>query len=118
MLNLPSSQPPLRHVSSHHDSLDPPDNDLTNTIASVRQYLKNVNKVEQLTTEDLHFKKLFSDIFPSDIPHVNQLPTTVFHQIKLKDPNKMIALHSYECPRKYQQVWHNLLDKHLAARQL
>lgn len=77
--NLPSPLPPLSHVSSHHDSLDPPDNDLTNTIASVRQYLEKVNEAEQLTAEDLHFKKLFSDIFPSDIPHVDRLPTTVFH---------------------------------------
>jgi hypothetical protein len=57
---------------------------------------------ERLLKLDKKFKSHFHDCFPSDIPHVNHLPTDVYHHITLKsDSNFVGTSRPYTCPRKY-----------------
>jgi len=44
-----------------------------------------------------------------------RLPDNIFHQFRLKDPEKVIKCHSYVCPKKYKDAWKQLLDQHLVA---
>ncbi|KAJ3576959.1 hypothetical protein NP233_g65 [Leucocoprinus birnbaumii] len=56
----------------------------------------------------------FQDVF-SDIPHVDNLPTNVLAEIRLKDPNFTIKPRVYGCPRKYRDAWKGLIQDHLEA---
>lgn len=60
----------------------------------------------------------FTDRFPADIPHIDDLPTDVLYRVRLKDANQSIQQRSYGCPRKYRDAWHTLLQQHLAAGRL
>jgi hypothetical protein len=79
--------------------------------------------VEQLAAEkklqglDAKFKTRFKDWF-EDLPHTDDLPTNVYHRVKLKDTNKIIACRSYACPRKYKSAWDTLIQQHLDASQI
>ncbi|THG94742.1 hypothetical protein EW026_g6787 [Hermanssonia centrifuga] len=88
------------------------------TIAAVKEKIEELAFLETLTNEDRRMKSAFADCFPSDIPHLDELPTNVYHQIKLKDPNMKIQRHQYNCPKKYCEVWKELLNEHLEAGRL
>lgn len=60
----------------------------------------------------------YADHFPSDILLIDDIPTDVYHCIRLKDVNKMITTRSYNCPHKYCNTWHTLLSQHLTARHM
>ncbi len=68
-----------------------------------------------LAKENKSMHKTFADIFPDDIPHINELPTDIYHHFRLKDPYAVIACRQYECPKKYRKAWKTLLQQHLAA---
>ncbi|KAF8235816.1 hypothetical protein L208DRAFT_1159344, partial [Tricholoma matsutake] len=59
-------------------------------------------------------KSHYADVF-EPIPHVNEMPDTVHCKITLKDASKTISTHSYSCPRKFQEAWNTLINKHLEA---
>lgn len=81
----------------------------------VRQRIEVLAAMNTMEDKDKEMKKRFADRFPSDIPHTDNLPTDVYHRIRLKDPNKIIASRSYQCPKKYKEAWQILLDQHLEA---
>lgn len=60
-------------------------------IAAVRQRVEELAEQEVLRREDLTMKDQFADCFPEDIPHLNSLPTDVWHDILLKDASKTIV---------------------------
>ncbi|GBE82423.1 hypothetical protein SCP_0408070 [Sparassis crispa] len=71
-----------------------------------------------LKSENHKIKNEFSDLFPDDIPHLDELPTDVYHHFVLKDPNMFIQRCQYDCPKKYREAWKQLLDGHLRAGQM
>ncbi|KIK32494.1 hypothetical protein CY34DRAFT_101398, partial [Suillus luteus UH-Slu-Lm8-n1] len=60
---------------------------------------------EQLDRLDAEMRRKYEDRFPSDIPHIDNLPTDIVHRIRLKDPNKIIQCRRYNTPRKYREAW-------------
>jgi hypothetical protein len=56
----------------------------------------------------------FHSVFDS-IPHVNELPTDILAEIKLKDTSQIIQTRTYSCPCKYHLVWQTLIQQHLDA---
>ncbi|KIM78639.1 hypothetical protein PILCRDRAFT_11097 [Piloderma croceum F 1598] len=59
-------------------------------------------------------KAKYSKVF-NPIPHVDELPTNVYFQIKLKDASKMFTTCSYSSPHKYKEAWATLIQQHLYA---
>ena len=70
---------------------------------------------DELTRYEQEIREEFKDCFPADIPHVTRLPDDVYHQFRLKDPEKVVKCRSYACPKKYRDAWRQLLDQHLEA---
>jgi hypothetical protein len=50
-----------------------------------------------------------------ELPHTEDLPTDIYHRVKLKDANQVIACRGYACPRKYKAAWDTLIQQHLDA---
>ena len=73
-------------------------------VAAVRARVEDLALLERLAREDTAMKERFADCFPSDIPHINRLPTDVYHEFNLKDPNQTIMRRTYDCPEKYREV--------------
>lgn len=87
-------------------------------IAAIRERVEELATLEQLKAEDAAMKTRYVDLFPDDIPHVNQLPTDVWHDINLKDANLTIVRRQYDCPKRYRDAWKTLLDQHINAGRL
>lgn len=68
-----------------------PDPPPVNVAALVCESIEELVFAKTLHHEDAGFKAEFTDCFPSDIPHLNDLPTDVFHEINLKDANMTIV---------------------------
>ncbi|KAF8241126.1 hypothetical protein L208DRAFT_1464076 [Tricholoma matsutake] len=64
---------------------------------------------------DKKMKESYADRFPTDIPHVKDLPQDVFHHIKLLSGAPISVAHAYACPQKYHAGWKTLIDQHAAA---
>lgn len=62
-------------------------------------------------------KEEFVDIF-SEIPHLDELPTDVYGQIKLKGMSKTVQMCTYSTPHKYREAWAILIKQHLDAGQI
>ncbi|OJT13288.1 Transposon Tf2-12 polyprotein, partial [Trametes pubescens] len=90
----------------------------TAVIAAIRERVEELATLEQLKAEDAAIKTRYVDLFPDDIPHVNQLPTDVWHEINLKDANLTIVRRQYDCPKRYRDAWKTLLDQHISAGRL
>lgn len=60
--------------------------------------------MEWLKLEKILMKQRYSNRFPDDILHINELLTNIYHQIYLKDANLVISCRQYDCPKKYQEV--------------
>ena len=71
--------------------------------------------MEQLKQEDANLKQQYADRSPDDIPHIDKLPTDVYHWIRLKDANLVISRRQYDCPKKYREIWKMLLTQHIQA---
>lgn len=80
--------------------------------------------VEQLTLLNCLRRKStticteYANLFLIDIPHATRLLDHIVHWFFLKDLNLVIACHQYECPKKYREVWKELLQGPLDARQI
>jgi hypothetical protein len=85
-----------------------------NIIAAIREGIEVLAEEEcrHKLSEDL--KAVYKPIFEV-IPHVDNLPTDVLCEIKIKDAYKTLSKRSYQCPRKYKEAWHELIQKHLYA---
>ncbi|PSR72503.1 hypothetical protein PHLCEN_2v11626 [Hermanssonia centrifuga] len=84
-------------------------------VASIQQRIDQLALTDVLARENQQMRTTFADCFPDDIPHLNELPTDVYHHFRLKDPNAVIARRQYECPKKYREAWKTLLQQHLDA---
>ncbi len=74
--------------------------------------------LETLKTADATFKSQFANCFPANIPHLDHLPTDVYHEINLKDANMTIVRRQYNCPKKYREAFKTLLTEHCNAGRL
>ncbi|KAJ8455559.1 hypothetical protein ONZ51_g12409 [Trametes cubensis] len=81
-------------------------------VAAVRERVERLALQEQLSREDAEMKKRFADCFPADIPHLDDLPSDIFHEINLKNANMTIIRRQYNCPKKYREAWKTLLQQH------
>ncbi|PSR71874.1 hypothetical protein PHLCEN_2v12251, partial [Hermanssonia centrifuga] len=84
-------------------------------VASIQGRIEQLALMDVLAKENQQMRTKFADCFPDDIPHLNELPTDVYHHFRLKDPNAVIARRQYECPKKYREAWKTLLQQHLNA---
>ncbi|OJT13242.1 Transposon Tf2-12 polyprotein [Trametes pubescens] len=89
-----------------------------NCVAAVRERVEELAFLDSLKREDAAMKSNFADCFPSDIPHLDNLPKDEYHHIRLKDPNMTIVRRQYDCPKKYREAWKTLLDQHVLAGRL
>jgi hypothetical protein len=71
-------------------------------IATVQARIAELACQANLEHLDKSFKEKFKEQFPTDIPHVRDLPTNVFHHIKLRPEAPVSVAHAYSCPRKYR----------------
>lgn len=102
------------HVKSAQDKARA-DEDHVATVAGVRETVEKLALTGRLEEEEQALKKKYRDVFPDDIPHLDELPTNLYHRFKLKDPNVVLARRQYDCPKKYRDIWKTLLNQHLAA---
>jgi hypothetical protein len=70
------------------------DPDLTSDLHNRITYFASVENLDKL---DAKMKEKFKDRF-TEIPHTSELRTDIYHHIKLKNPNQMIAAWTYSCP--------------------
>jgi hypothetical protein len=77
----------------------PPD-----VVASIKARIKQLAGEADLQKLDKAFKQRFADQFPSDIPHVKDLPRNVYHNIELKLGAPVSVARSYSCPVNTDRV--------------
>ncbi|KII87828.1 hypothetical protein PLICRDRAFT_73864, partial [Plicaturopsis crispa FD-325 SS-3] len=73
-------------------------------VAAIRERIESLAFAEKLKNLDGSFKTKYADLFGA-LPHTDDLPTDVYHRMKLKDPLQIIACRGYASPRKYQDAW-------------
>jgi hypothetical protein len=84
------------------------------TVAAVQTRIETLAAQEKLSSLGRQIVNEFADVF-NPILHIDKLPTDVYCCIKLKDPSKTIATHSYSTPHKYRAAWETLVQQHLNA---
>jgi len=72
-----------------------------NFIGAIKTRILELAELDCLNKLDEKFKKLFHNVFPSDIPHVTNLPDDVVHHIEVLPGSKFATSQPYSCPRKY-----------------
>ncbi|RDB23650.1 Transposon Tf2-9 polyprotein [Hypsizygus marmoreus] len=86
-----------------------------NIVGLIRARIEELASLETLSNLDQELKESFSDCFPTDIPHVRDLPTNVYHNIEVPPTAHFLTARAYSCPRKYRAGWKTLIDQHVAA---
>jgi hypothetical protein len=84
----------------------------------IRHRIEELANQEELGRREDRLREEFRDRFPLRLPDVPDLPTDVYHRIRLKDANKTIAARQYQSPRKYREAWKRILQEHLDAGRL
>lgn len=84
-------------------------------IASVHARIHHLAGLDVLQKLDKKFKADFPDRFPQDIPHVRDLPHSVYHNIEITSGASITTSRAYTCPRKFHDGWKTLIDQHSAA---
>ena len=92
MTSTPFSKEPALRLTAVGDILP---------IAVVRTCIKGLLSAEKLKLLDAEFKDSYANLFPTDIPHVSELPTDMLMMIKLCDTQKPMVAHAYSCSQKY-----------------
>jgi Na+-transporting NADH:ubiquinone oxidoreductase subunit NqrF len=88
---------------------------LFDVASTVQMRIEHLMQLEALKKNEDNRKTTYKDIF-SPIPHVSELPTDIYCRIQLKDTSGTITTRSYSSPRKYQEAWDKLIQKHLCYR--
>ncbi|OJT04019.1 Transposon Tf2-7 polyprotein [Trametes pubescens] len=104
-----------RHACDNNPASSSPTTNIAPITAAVRECVERLVHADTLVKANTAMKLTFADLFPDDIPPLNQLPDDVHHRFLLKDPNMRIARRQYDCPKKYREVWKQLLEQHIAA---
>ena len=92
--------------------------EVATVVAAIRERIEVLASVEEYAKWDAQAKERFRDRFPIQLPEVSALPDAVYHNIRLKDANKVMAARSYACPKKYREEWQTLLKQHVEAGRL
>ncbi|KAI0075540.1 hypothetical protein K474DRAFT_1599602, partial [Panus rudis PR-1116 ss-1] len=77
----------------------------TTIACAIRTRIEELALNAKLARENEKMREKFKDRFPDDIPPIHHLPTDVYHRFRLKDPNMVIVKRTYDCPKKYREVW-------------
>jgi hypothetical protein len=83
--------------------------------------MSRINELEVkswLAKLDKKYKEKYSSCFPTDILHIRDLPTDVYHHIEVKPGIPISTAWAYSCPCKYREGWKTLIDQHYAAGQI
>lgn len=70
-------------------------------VGIIRQHIEEMALSDVLKCNEKKMQEEFVDCFPSDIPHINDLPSDTYHRFYLKDPDQVIQQCQYSCPKKY-----------------
>ena len=85
-------------------------------MAMVQERMESLAFQELLREKDKKFKEEFSDRFPLRLPDTTKdLPTDIYHRVRLRDPNLVVKGRGYSAPKEYHDAWNKLLDEHFAA---
>ncbi|KAF8228172.1 hypothetical protein L208DRAFT_1292714 [Tricholoma matsutake] len=113
LLNPPNPklhQHTITRSPSQSFTTGPPD-----IIATIKAQIAQLAGEATLQKLDKQMKDSFVDRFPSDTPHVKDLPCNVYHHIQLLPGAPVSVSCPYGCPWKYQTGWKTLIDQHVAA---
>lgn len=102
---LPKTRDPLENLSAPQTK----GMQQAEVIAAIRERIEVLAAVETFNQLDGQAKEKFRDRFPAQLPKVAKLPKGIYHNIKLKDANKVMAARSYACPKKYREAWEILI---------
>jgi len=86
-----------------------------NIIGMIQTRIEQLAYQDRLNRLSAKFKQLYSDCFPSDIPHIDSLPTDIYHHIEVPTGASFSTSHPYSCPHKYRDAWKTLIEQHVAA---
>jgi len=107
----------LPFLRSIVDRLSPKPISANSFLAAVGVCVEQLASTAALGKLDAEFKERLADRC-SELPHTDDLPTDVYHRVKLKDANKVVACKGYGCPHKYKEAWGILIQQHLDAGQI
>ena len=88
------------------------DHNIIGMICTQIEQLAYQDRLNQLSSK---FKQLFRDCFSSDIPHVDSLPTDVYHHIEVPAGDSFSTICPYSCPHQYCDAWKTLIEQHVTA---
>ena len=83
-------------------------------VAMIRNGIATIGLLQDMENQEQKLKTEFAAIV-EPIPHIDELPTTVLAQIKLREAEKTIRSRTYPSPRKYAEAWSTLIQEHLHA---
>ncbi|KAJ7104802.1 hypothetical protein C8R44DRAFT_639620, partial [Mycena epipterygia] len=95
----PPPRPKLREHSNLFESVRDVD-----VVAAVHERIEALAELEHREKLGISIKAEYQPIF-EPIPHVDDLPTDVLCEIKIKDAYKTLSKRSYQSPRKYKDAW-------------
>jgi len=72
-----------------------------NIVGLIKTCIKQLAAESCLKKLDQKYKEKYNNCFPTDIPHVQDLPTDVYHHIEVKPGVPISTARSYSCPHKY-----------------
>jgi hypothetical protein len=73
-----------------------------NIVGLVMSRINELVAKSWLAKLDKKYKEKYSSRFPTDILHVRDLPTDVYHHIEVKLGIPISTARVYSCPRKYR----------------
>ncbi|KAF8224209.1 hypothetical protein L208DRAFT_1312759, partial [Tricholoma matsutake] len=85
-------------------------------VGLVRTRIEQLATLVELQHLDVEFKKKYQDLFPTDIPHMKDLPHDIYHNIELLPGALVSVAQAYGCPQKYRPGWKTLIEQHLAGQ--
>jgi len=85
-----------------------------NVAGAIRDHIEILTNKDALLKCKKKIKSEFKGIF-EPIPHIDELPTNIVAEIRLKEAEKTIKTRTYPSPRKYKEAWQILIQQHLDA---
>jgi hypothetical protein len=83
-----------------------------NIVGLITSHINELAAKSQLAKLDKKYKEKYSSCFPTNILHVRDLPTDVYHHIEVKPGIPISTARAYSCPHKYREGWKTLIDQH------
>lgn len=83
-----------------------------NVAAMIKDHIEVLAQKEKFGSLEKDFLSEFKDIF-EPLPHVDKLLPNLTAQIRLKDVEQTIKMHTYAYPCKFCKAWQTLIQQHL-----